>query len=60
MMLHTDMDFCHGKGCALREHCKRYLAGREFSADEYPQYWIDSCDEDTRPLYIDKQQQTLE
>lgn len=54
MMLHTDMDFCHGKGCALREHCKRYLAGREFSADEYPQYWIDSCDEDTRPLYIDK------
>lgn len=51
MMLHTDIDFCH---------CKRYLAGREFSADQHAHYWIDSCDEDTRPLYIDSEHPTLE
>lgn len=51
--MNEDIDFCKGINCALASHCKRYLAGVHFSDDGYPHWWIDNCDPETRPLYLE-------
>lgn len=50
--MNTDIDFCKGVNCALKEHCKRYLSGLHYREDNNPHWWFDSCDEE-RSMYLD-------
>ena len=52
----ANMDFtnCNGKGCVLRETCRRYVDGQTIrvSREEGQHYWLDNCNEETREAYI--------
>lgn len=50
--MNTDITYCNGKGCGLREQFRRYQDGQRIMAnsngdtDQY--YWMDNCNPDDR------------
>ncbi len=46
-----DFCYCNGKGCAIREHCVRYVDGCKARKDDTQHTWMDECGED-RVAYI--------
>ena len=47
--------YCNGKGCLLRESCRRYREGRRIimncDGDTDQHRFMDNCDPETRELY---------
>ena len=48
--------YCNGKGCGLRNHCRRYQEGQRVynnRDDDAIQYlWMDNCDPENRDGFI--------
>ena len=57
--MNLDITYCHGKGCLLRDSCRRYTGGqhiiRNKDGDTFQYYFMDCCTPETRELYIDNQ-----
>lgn len=53
-MANTDITYCDGKGCALRDQCRRYEQGQRIknSREEGQYYWMDHCDVETRDGFL--------
>ena len=53
-MANTDMTYCDGKGCVLREQCSRYIDGQRIKNGhgEGQYYWMDHCDIETREGFL--------
>ncbi len=45
-------EFCEGIGCALREHCERYVKGCRVGRHTPGYHWITNCCEETRECYL--------
>lgn len=58
-MANTDINYCNGKGCVLRDTCRRYVEGqriiRNVEGDSNQYYWFDHCSEDAREGYLKAQ-----
>ncbi len=54
-MANRDITYCNGKGCGLRERCRRYVDGQRImtSRQEGQYYWMDHCDEEHREGYVE-------
>jgi len=54
-MANRDITYCNGKGCGLRERCRRYVDGQRImtSQQEGQYYWMDNCDEEHRDGYVE-------
>ena len=50
------MTYCNGKGCMLKETCRRYTEGQRIGlnkdGDTFQYHFMDNCDPETRELYI--------
>lgn len=49
--MNNDFTYCKGNGCAIREHCVRYLEGLELPDGDW--WWMMNCDELNRDGFID-------
>ena len=51
-----NITYCNGKGCVLRNQCKRYQDGQRIIANingDTDQYaWMDNCNPENREMYI--------
>lgn len=56
-MANRDITYCNGKGCGLRERCRRYVDGQRIilnaNRDENQHWWMDHCDEEHREGYVE-------
>ena len=54
MTQNTDITYCDGKGCGLREQCRRYVNGQQIknSREEGQYYWMTNCDVETREGFL--------
>jgi len=56
-MANRDITYCNGKGCGLRERCRRYIDGQRIIAnverDEGQYYFWDHCDEEHRDGFME-------
>lgn len=56
-MANRDITYCNGKGCGLRERCRRYVDGQRIIAnanrDENQYWWMDHCDEEHRDGFME-------
>jgi len=56
-MANTNITYCNGKSCLLKNQCKRYQDGqriadnREGDTNQY--WWMDNCNPETREMYMD-------
>ena len=55
-MANTDVTYCNGKGCILRNKCRRFQDGQRIIAnhnsDTNQHRWMDNCDPETREGYL--------
>lgn len=55
-MANKDITYCNGKGCVLRNQCRRYQDGQRIMAnrhgDSNQHRWMDNCDPETREGFI--------
>lgn len=47
-----DFNYCNGKGCALKNHCVRYVEGRNIPNDAEGYWWIENCNESNRDMFL--------
>ena len=51
-----NITYCNGKGCVLRNQCRRYLDGQRIIAnhngDTNQYWWMDNCNVENRDGYI--------
>jgi hypothetical protein len=56
MAMNLDMTYCNGKGCLLKDTCRRYVDGQHIILNKddgtFQYYFMDNCDPETRELYI--------
>jgi len=56
IMENKDFTYCNGKGCALKDQCRRYQEGQRIIAnvngDTHQYWWMDNCNEENREGYI--------
>ena len=50
--MNRDFCYCNGVGCAIKEHCVRYVDGLKAKGDDGCHNWMDACDVETRNAYI--------
>lgn len=53
-MANSDITYCNGHRCAIKEHCVRYLEGVKIPSDEVVWWWMNDCG-DERIAYIDNE-----
>lgn len=55
-MANRDITYCNGKGCMLKNQCKRYQDGQciiaNHNGDTNQYWWMDNCNEENRDGYI--------
>lgn len=50
-MANSDITYCKGNRCALREHCVRYVEGLSLPDGNW--WWMDNCDETIRDGFVE-------
>lgn len=57
MAMNLDMTYCNGKGCLLKDTCRRYVDGQHIilnkDDDTFQYHFMNNCDPETRELYTD-------
>lgn len=52
-IVNNDLDlFCKGHGCAILEHCQRYVCGPRVDTSASDYSWMSSCDIEERNGFI--------
>lgn len=51
-MANKDFCYCNGNDCSVKEHCIRYVEGKNIPTDEQGWYWMNDCGSE-RIGYID-------
>lgn len=56
-MANIFITYCDGRGCALRERCRRFVDGKRIKqnreGDTGQYYWMEHCDIETREGYAE-------
>lgn len=50
-MSNTDIAYCKGKGCALKESCMRYTVGNSIDPNTEGFWWMENCNPEDREGY---------
>ena len=49
--MNRDIYYCKGKGCAIKETCRRFTEGNNIAPDTQGYWWMGECDTETRDGY---------
>lgn len=49
--MNRDIYYCKGKGCAIKETCRRFTEGNNIDPDAQGYWWMGECDTETRDGY---------